>query len=365
MNLKEQIKQSETIELVDKGNVIAIYDRKEGNKFKIKWSEGETKNEDEIYDIIMQILKQTTIDVFFDNIKYNKGMVVLSLFDGISCGRIALERANIKVKTYYASEIKKHAIKCSQEHYKDIIQLGDVTKIHYSNGILYTENGEFNVGEIDLLIGGSPCQDFSIANKNRLGLEGMKSRLFYEYLRLLEEIKPKYFLLENVRMKQEAEKQLNSFLGVKGFHIDSKLFSYQTRHRIYWTNLKIEEPKDLQINFQDFKGIGDIDEAKVNKTPSRIRMWNDGVKTDFRTCKNITYCDKVGCITRKQDRSQNSGLIAHQDFCRFLTRAELEMAQTLPIGYTKSLSYNQAQDVIGDGWTVDVVAHIFRSLNKL
>ena len=119
-------------------------------------------------------------------------MNVLSLFDGMSCGQIALERAGIKVDNYYASEIKKHAIKVTMDNYPNTIQLGDVTKIQYNDGILYTENGNFNVGKIDLLIGGSPCQDFSLLKVNGKGLDGDKSRLFYEYLRLLNEIKPKY-----------------------------------------------------------------------------------------------------------------------------------------------------------------------------
>ena len=116
-------------------------------------------------------------------------MKVLSLFDGMSCGQIALERVGIKVDKYYASEIKKTAIKVTQHNYPNTIQLGDVTKLSYKNGILYSENGNYNVGKIDLLIGGSPCQNFSIANLvDRAGLEGTKSKLFYEYLRLLKEI---------------------------------------------------------------------------------------------------------------------------------------------------------------------------------
>ena len=152
-------------------------------------------------------------------------MNVLSLFDGMSCGQIALERAGIKVDNYYASEIKKHAIKVTMENYPNTIQLGDVTKIQYKDGILYTENGNFNVGKIDLLIGGSPCQDFSLLKVGGKGLDGDKSKLFYEYLRLLNEIKPKYFLLENVRMKKESRIQLNQYLGVDGIDINSSLVS--------------------------------------------------------------------------------------------------------------------------------------------
>ena len=153
------------------------------------------------------------------------------MFDGISCGRLALERAGIKVAKYYASEIKKSAIELTQQHFPDTIQIGDVTKVNYQNGILNTENGSFNIGKVDLLIGGSPCQNFSLARAtDRLkidGLEGDKSKLFYEYLRLKNEINPTYFLLENVKMKQESENDLNTYMGVKGLHINSSLVSFQ------------------------------------------------------------------------------------------------------------------------------------------
>ena len=294
------------------------------------------------------------------------GIKVLSLFDGISCGQIALERAGIKVDKYYASEIKKHAIKVTMEHFPNTIQIGDVTKVSYNDGILYTENGEFNIGNIDLLIGGSPCQDFSLINLKGEGLKGDKSRLFYEYLRLLNEIKPKYFLLENVKMKKANEKQLNEYMKVDGIHINSNLVSYQNRARIYWTNIpNVTIPDDKNIDFQDFKetNLEICKQYKLKPTPCRIKMWNNGNGFEgLGTCYNITNSSKINCLTRKQDRSPNSGLIECEDFARFLTRKEIELAQTLPIGYTDSLSYNQMQDVCGDGWTVDVIAHIFSFL---
>ena len=295
-------------------------------------------------------------------------MNVLSLFDGMSCGQLALERAGIKVDNYYASEIKKHAIKVTMTNYPNTIQLGDVTKIKYESGVLYTENGKFNVGKIDLLIGGSPCQDFSLMKATGKGLEGDKSRLFYEYLRLLREVKPKYFLLENVKMKKESRDQLNHYLGVEGIDINSSLVSYQNRPRIYWTNIpNVTLPKDKNINFQDFK-IADKEickKYKVKRTPSREQMWNKGNgKKSLRSCHNITNSEKIHCVTRKQDRSPNSGLIEFEDFCRYLTREELEMAQTVPLGYTNCVSYNQAQDLLGDGWTVDIIAHIFSFIKE-
>ena len=295
-------------------------------------------------------------------------MNVLSLFDGISCLQLALNRVNIPYDNYYASEIKQIAIKVTQQHYPNTIQIGDVTKVHYDNGVLFTENGEFSVGTIDLVAGGSPCQDFSSINilsrdKDCYGLRGSKSSLFFEYLRLLNEIKPKYFLLENVKMKKESKRQLDEYLGVEGIEINSNLVSYQNRPRFYWTNIpNVTPPKDKHISFQDYKetNIVECRKYKLNKTPSRIKMWNmgNGSSGQFNSCANITNSDKIFCLTTKQDRCPNSGLVECDDFCRYLTRREIEQAQTLPVGYTDILSYNQMQNVCGDGWTVDVIAHI-------
>lgn len=293
-----------------------------------------------------------------------KHLTVLSLFDGISCGRIALERIGIPIKKYYASEIKKSAIKCSLYNYPDIIQIGDITKV---------KGGNY---QADLIIGGSCCQDFSLIsgiNCTSDGLLGEKSKLFYEYLRILKEERPKYYLLENVKMKKIHEKLLTDFLmevypDTNVFHINSSLVSFQKRPRIYWTNIpNVTIPEDRNIDFQDYKDT-DFDyceQFKVNRTPSREKMWGNGKgKNQKGVCANITNSNKIYCITRKQDRFPNSGLIEHGDFCRYLTRRELELGQTLPLGYTDCLSYNQMQDVCGDGWTVDVIAHIFQGLKN-
>lgn len=297
-------------------------------------------------------------------------MIVLSLFDGMGGGRIALDKLGITPKKYFASEIKKCAIKCATTNYPDIIEIGDVTKVKYENNKLYNDKNEIVYeGHIDLLLFGSPCQDFSIANlqnkaheeQDTYGLKGLKSRLFYEALRIKTECKPTYFLFENVKMKESSERLLNHYTGVKGIHINSSLVSYQDRKRIYWTNIpNVTIPQDRHIDFQDYINMGDLEQAKVNPTPTRIRMWNNGKgKTDgLLTCDNITNAHKIHCLTRKQDRSPNSGLIAYKDFCRFLTRRELEQAQTVPLGYTDCVSYLQAQDLLGDGWTIDVIAHI-------
>ena len=273
-------------------------------------------------------------------------MNVLSLFDGMSCGQIALQEANVKVDNYFSSEIKKHAINCTQHNFPNTKQIGDVRNIKVSD-----------LPKIDLLIGGSPCQDFSIGSKDRAGLEGEKSSLFYEYLRLLKELKPKYFLLENVEMTSENKKALSDYLGVEPTFINSIDFSFQTRKRYYWTNIPIKKWTPKNINFQDYK---DTDyeyckQFKVNKTPSRIIMWE-------KKCPNVTNREYVNCLTVKQDRWNNAGLVAFDDFCRYLTRRELELAQTVPIGYTDRVSIRQAEDLLGDGWTVGVIAHIFKAL---
>lgn len=157
-------------------------------------------------------------------------MKVLSLFDGISCGRVALERAGIPVETYYASEIDKYAIQIAQKNYPDTIQIGDVTKVDFSEYI----------GKVDLIIGGSPCQGFSFAGK-QLNFNDPRSKLFFEFLRAVRTIKPKYFLLENVKMKKEFQDIISERLGVQPIEINSALVSAQNRIRLYWTNIPSTE----------------------------------------------------------------------------------------------------------------------------
>ncbi|RYY51313.1 MAG: hypothetical protein EOO06_00870 [Chitinophagaceae bacterium] len=301
------------------------------------------------------------------------GINVLSLFDGLGGARIALDRLGIKVDNYYASEVDRHAIKVAKHNWDDIQHIGDVTKVSYLNGYLSTEVGVFYVGKIDLLTGGSPCQNFSSAaamgasDNTRTGLEGEKSSLFYHFLRIKEEIEAYnsnlIFLLENVKMKKECKGDLDNFLKVEGVYIDSKLVSYQKRIRGYWSNLPITQPEDMNINFQDFKEYGNLDQYKLNATPSRIRMWSDGNGNGgHKSCLNVTHLGKINCLTTKQDRCPNSGLVEYQDFCRYLTRGELEQAQTVPIGYTDCLSYNQACTVLGNGWCIDVICHILKEM---
>lgn len=284
-------------------------------------------------------------------------MNILSLFDGISCGRVALDRAGISVNKYYASEIDKTAIKISQSNHNDIDLIGDVHNLH-----------SWSLPRIDLLIGGSPCQDFSrgatLSNKKRTGLKGTRSNLFWKFLEAKHKFNPTYFLLENVVMPKEHEDIITMSLGVEPIKINSNLVSFQNRERLYWTNIpSVCPPENKNISFQDHKdtSFDYCAQFKVNKTPSRMKMWGDGINGN---CPNVTHREKINCLTLKQDRHKNSGLIEFDGFCRFLTRRELELAQTLPVGYTNCVSYNQACKVLGNGWTVDVIAHILKSMTN-
>mgnify|MGYP003624178885 CR=1 FL=1 len=275
----------------------------------------------------------------------------------MSCGRIALERAGTNIDNYFASEIKPHAIKVSKYNYPDIIHVGDITELTPSK-----------LPKINLLIGGSPCQDFSIGRTGngleRKGFHGDKSSLFFEYVRLLKTLKPEYFLLENVKMTPEHQKLVSDIIGCEPVKINSNKFTFQNRNRLYWTNIPIAEiPKDCAASFQDNKSTDHeyLQKFKVNKTPSREVMWGDGINGK---CPNITDRKLVNCLTVKQDRWSNSGLVEYEDFCRYMTTNELEASQTVPLGYCDVLTKNQAENVLGDGWTIDVIVHILKGLPK-
>lgn len=191
-------------------------------------------------------------------------MKILSLFDGISCARVALERAGIPVEAYYASEIDKYAIQISQKNYPDIIKLPSVTEIETIKEISPYDNPPYKKAEIDLLIGGSPCQDLSIAKRNRKGLDGERSGLFWEYVRILKEVKPKYFILENVAsMPKEAKAIITEALGVEPIMINAALVSAQNRKRLFWTNIpNVTLPRDKGIMLKDILENGDTDRLK-------------------------------------------------------------------------------------------------------
>jgi len=255
-----------------------------------------------------------------------KGLVVLSLFDGMSCGRIALDRAGIKVKKYYASEIDKYAQIVSAANYPDIIRLGDITKWK-----------EWKIEKPDLIIGGSPCQGFSFAGKG-LNFNDPRSKLFFTFADIVKHYKPKYFLLENVKMTKEHQKVISDCLGVEPIEINSALVSAQNRKRLYWTNIPgVTQPKDKGIVLKDI-----IKEEFYKKRPAP-RIY-----------------DKKAPTLRK-DRY---GLEKTTDGItwRKLTPLECERLQTVPDNFTAHVSNTQRYKMLGNGWTVDVIAHIFRRL---
>ena len=302
-------------------------------------------------------------------------MNVLSLFDGISCGRIALERAGIEVDNYYSSEIKPYAIKVANINYPQDKEnrMGDILKIV-----------DCLLPPIDLLIGGSPCQDFSGANKERLGVDGIKSKLFFEYVRLLKETNPKYFLLENVRMKKEHQDFVSSIIGCEPIVINSELVAPHLRHRLYWTNIpftKMPNDKGLKLNDVLINGYSDRDKARTLlesdsrplSTPIKMahRYFNTGFTTlifkDKEHYKNIKkHFDKhfKGKSAKEIDNISKNMDLSLYDGLRYMNNRERESCQTIPQGYTDSLTQNEAACILGDGWTVDVIAHILKGLKN-
>lgn len=267
---------------------------------------------------------------------------MLSLFDGIGCGLEAFKRANISVSEYHAFEIDALAKWVANKNHPEIIQNGSVI------GADFTKFANF-----DYLIGGSPCQGFSLLGQN-LGFDDPRSKLYFEFERALAESKPKNFLLENVVMKSQFEMIITERLGVAPILINSALVSAQNRKRLYWTNFDCEEPEDRNINLQDILLRENVSQYKVNKTPSRDIMWLHG------KCKDITESKKSNCLTTKQDRWGNAGLIKFEDYCRYLTPIECERLQTLPDDYTKSVSDTERYKMIGNCWTVEVIADLLR-----
>jgi DNA (cytosine-5)-methyltransferase 3A len=299
---------------------------------------------------------------------------VLSLFDGMSCGQIALNRVGIEYDNYFASEIDKHAIKVTQTNYPNTIQFGDVTKVKAEN-----------LPKIDLLIGGSPCQGFSFSGK-QLNFEDPRSKLFFEFVRLVKELKPKYWLLENVVMKKEYERVISEYLGVEPVTINSSLVTAQNRVRLYWANFEITQPTDKGINLIDILETDDlinpsaIRGRRLNKATILGRRLNErGVRDDYNKDVPITQClevratntNKSNCLTtvEKDNVLTTMPIGRHKDAFknklpfRYYTLKEYCRLQTVPENYfTDIVSESQAKKMLGNGWTVDVIAHIFGSL---
>ena len=284
-------------------------------------------------------------------------MKVLSLFDGISCGMVALERAGIPVDTYYASEIDKNAIAISQKNYPNIIRLGDVTK---------WREWDIPWAEIDLLIGGSPCQGFSFAGK-QLNFNDQRSKLFFEFVDILNHIRKHNpnvkFLLENVKMKAEWRDVISGYLGVKPIRINSALVSAAKRDRLYWANFDVEMPDDKGITFDDINQHSTdwLSDTYIDK----VSKW----KAQQDPITNTTFIgtnSKLPCLTARGYNQSHSGMILISDGnkYRYLTNNEGELAMTLPVDYTAGITDRERARCIGNGWTVDVIAHIFKGLKE-
>ena len=409
-----------------------------------------------------------------------KSINVLSLFDGMSCGQIALDQLGIPVKNYFAAEIDKFAIKVAQANYPDTIHVGDVKDIHTIDGHLVDDFCFLH--KIDLLIGGSPCQGFSFAGK-QLNFDDPRSKLFFEYVRLLKALKPKYFLMENVKMSKQSQQIITDYLGVEPIEINSNLVSAQNRRRLYWTNIPVDGlPEDkgivladiLEDGFTDrdksycldasyYKGggasnvrlyfeksrrqivfgsginvIGEATDIKGRESIRRVYgtdgksptlLATTGGNTQPKVCVKgarivnrrldergkrqdnnkdiplkaqleLRLDDKAGCLTTVQKdsvlaypkilqraRGYNKGGLKALDgktptlstsawehnnhltldegtTWRKLTLTECERLQTVPDGYTDHVSNTQRYKMLGNGWTVDVIKHIFGGLTQ-
>lgn len=397
------------------------------------------------------------------NAMLSEGIVVLSLFDGMSCGQLAFQNLGIKVKKYYACEIDKHAIAVTRNNFPTTIQLGDVTKVFAKD-----------LPKIDLLIGGSPCQGFSFAGK-QLAFDDSRSKLFFEFVRLKNECNPTYFMLENVKMKREFELVISQYLGVAPIEINSALLSAQNRVRLYWTNIAnepyglfgdmqctIPQPKDKGILLKDIleqdvpakyylsdKALDYLQRDTLGNYSDRLAFMNysnkpkstcltqnhsKGIPYNMVTCVasrgrnpenpksreaglnteqmlELRFDGKTNCLTsvqkdnlvmhiaeatkkgfievkpgecfdfenpnsetrrgRKMEDKSNCLMAKETDFMQFtkdgkirrLTPVECERLQTVPDGYTSAVSDTQRYRMLGNGWTVDVIAYIFSFMN--
>lgn len=316
-------------------------------------------------------------------------MRVLSLFDGMSCARIALERAGINVTRYYASEVDKYAIKVAQANYPDTVQLGDV------RDIMWPET--FELEKINLLVGGSPCQGFSFAGK-QLNFDDPRSALFWEYVRLLKECKPRYFLLENVRMNQRSQDVITEALGVQPVPINSSLVSAQNRKRLYWTNIPFKYPFDKEIMLKDILEDGCVDRDKSHCIDANYFKGGNLKQYFEKHRRQLVFSDDGMCHVAASGgnlepkilqtaRGWNKGGLKAEDgktpsmtssswqynnhltydeglTWRKLTPIECERLQTVPDNYTAHVSNTQRYKMLGNGFTVDVISEILSGIKR-
>lgn len=275
-----------------------------------------------------------------------KALTVVSLFDGMSCGRVALEKAGIEVRKYYASEIDKHAMKVSSSNWPEIVQMGDVSK---------WRDWDIDWSDVDLLLAGSPCQGFSFAGK-QLAFNDERSKLYFEFESILLEKKPKMFILENVKMSKVNSDVISGRLGINPATINSNAFSAQNRHRLYWTNIQIPEFSDKGITLDQI-----IDhEHEGNK----IKNWGRYVPESLPRYADPYNCKELIQKSTTLRTNVHNGNMWVRTECgyRNLTRIECEKLQTVPVGYTNAVSETQAKKMLGNGWTVDVIKHILSGI---
>lgn len=305
-------------------------------------------------------------------------MNILSLFDGMSCGQLALNRVNVHYGKYYASEIEKNSIKVTQHNFPNTIQLGDVSKV----------NGK-DLDKIDLIMGGSPCQSFSFAGKMKgmatkdekeiLSLDSYlslkeagfefegESYLFWEYVRLLKETNPTYFLLENVMMKDYWKKVISDTLGVEPIMINSNLVSAQDRKRLYWTNIpNVGQPDDLGLHLRDIMEESVADKYNITE---RFYKKKEGTLSYSKSRGNIRPPErKSKTLTTSGHGISNSGstnIKLSDDYLRIPTPLECERLQTVPDNYTNvGLLDSHRYKMLGNGWTVSVISHIFKNIHN-
>ena len=268
------------------------------------------------------------------------GINVLSLFDGMSCGQIALNKCGIEYDNYFASEIDKYAIQVTQVNYPNTKQLGSITELDGTK-----------LPKIDLLFGGSPCQGFSFSGK-QLNFEDQRSKLFFEFVRLIKECNPSYWLLENVVMKKEYEKVISEYLGVEPVKINSSLVSAQNRVRLYWANFEILQPKDKNIGLLDI-----LEKLDFNREP-----YDEKYKSNEAV---LHTKDKFNTLRANAgSKTRGIGICNKLGWWRKLTCTECERLQTVPENYTNYVSDSQRYKMVGNGWTVDMIAHIFKNLSN-
>lgn len=299
-----------------------------------------------------------------------KKLKVLSLFDGISCGQVALERAGIPVEVYYASEIEPNAIKITQKNYPNTIQLGDVTKL----------DGQQFEGEIDLVMGGSPCTNWSCAKNHTAKVkkelfinEGEGWELFKHFARMIDEVKPKYFLYENNhRISKNIIDEITMILGVAPIMIDSALVSAQRRKRLYWTNIpNVTQPEDKGLLVKDIivddesliKQFDDRIRNTIIETPSYLK-YDLGGKGHYSQQDRLYFLDgKAPTVPRCRTETKFNVWLGGETYKKTCP-IEIERLQTLPDNYTEGFPKTRRFEAIGNGWTVDVIAHIFGGLKN-